>query len=100
MVEKRPTRKWTNEEEAKQLLTSLGKKPEEFLEAPELKSVAQVEKLFGKKKFGDSPLAGFVEKKSSGRSMVPDTDPRPALSLTAGEEFAAIPAGEIPQAGE
>lgn len=48
----------------------------------------------GKKAFNMSPLAAIVEKKSSGYKMAPLSDPAPAITVTAGEEFAVLPSGD------
>lgn len=93
MVEKRATRKWIDEAQARTALVSLGYQPEEIDTEPELKSPAQVEKLLKKKPFAElmSPL---VEKRSSGYTMVAETDSRSAVALSAGDDFLALPAGE------
>lgn len=94
VVEKRGIRKWTDEATAKQYLKSEGFTPEEYHVEPKLRSVAQIEKIFGgKKKFTASPLTGLVEKKSSGYTMVADSDARPAITIERGEEFAALLSG-------
>jgi hypothetical protein len=74
IVEKRPTRKWKDEEAA---TLAFSKVPGALTE-PELRSPAQIEKLVGKKKF--SPLAEtHVEKKSSGYALAPTEDNRSAV---------------------
>jgi hypothetical protein len=94
MVEKRPRRQWVDEEQARTFLAQLGFKPEQFNEAPVLRSVAQIEKLVGKKRFKESALVGVSEKVSTGLAMVPDTDSRPPVFLTAGHEFPLLPPGD------
>jgi hypothetical protein len=93
LVQRRANRKWTDEVAVEEILTSQGVPVEEFTERS-LKSPAKIEKAVGGKKKFEALLGGVVEKKSSGYTMVPDFDPRPALSLGAGHEFAALPAGE------
>lgn len=95
LVEKRPRRHWTDEEQAREFLAQLGFKPEQFNEAPVLRSVAVIEKLVGgKKRFKESALVGVSEKVSTGLAMVPDADSRPAVFLTAGQEFPLLPPGD------
>lgn len=96
LVAKRATRKWGDAPGAAQYLESEGYNGEEIYEPRELKSVAQIEKLVGKKNFAQSPLAGVVTKVSSGHKMVAETDPAPAIQmLPPGEEFAVLlPAGD------
>jgi hypothetical protein len=91
LVAKRATRKWTDPAGAEQYLAAEGFDPDEFQEPREIKSVAQIEKLLGKKAFAASPLSAAVAKISSGYNVAPASDPRPAVSVTAGEEFALLP---------
>jgi len=88
LVARRATRKWGDPEIVEQILTSRNFDTEETHET-KLKSPAQIEKLMGKKPFA-AALAETVIKVSSGYNMVPDTDPRPAVTLSPGEEFAAL----------
>jgi hypothetical protein len=88
LVARRATRKWGDPDTVEQILTSRNFETEETHET-KLKSPAQIEKLMGKKPFA-AALAETVVKVSSGYNMVPDTDPRPAVSLSPGEEFAAL----------
>jgi len=90
LVAKRATRKWRDPEEAAQHLLALGESPDDLF-VRELKSVAQVEKLVGKKHLPTQ----LVVQQSSGVVMVPSHDPRPALAM--GDEFAAIPAATTRQ---
>jgi hypothetical protein len=92
LVQRRANRKWTDDRSGREILMSQGDRRRD-LHPRELEVPAQIEKLGGKKKF-EALLGSVVEKKSSGYTMVPDFDPRPALSLGAGHEFAALPAGE------
>lgn len=89
LVNKRPTRKWLNEEDAKQWLESRGFTPDDYQET-KMKSPAQVEKLLGKAK-KDLPEE-FIVKVSSGVKMVPAHDPAPEVLLTPGSEFDVLPA--------
>jgi len=89
IVERRAERKWTNENAAaKAILDQTEGVPEsEIYETPKLKSPAKIEKALGKRRF--KSLASFVTKKSAGTKLVPESDPRPAL--TAGSEFELLP---------
>lgn len=78
LVEKRAARKIADPEGVVRFFRKLGFKPDEFYEAPCLKSPAQLDKLLQKDERGD--LAKFVEKKSGGLTLAPDTDPREAVS--------------------
>lgn len=92
LVARRPTRRWNDEEQVIRWLEARGYKPEDINEKPELRSPAQIEKVMGKQK-KELPEE-FIVKRSSGHTLVPESDARPALNLTAGSEFAALPAGE------
>lgn len=87
LVDRRPRRQWIDEKAALDRLERDGYKAEEVFEPAALKSPAQIEKLTGKKNFP----AELVVKKSSGVTLAPETDARPAASLTRGEEFEALP---------
>ena len=92
LVEKRATRKWANEDDAEEALLVLGHN-EKGIYKKELLSPAQIERKLGKKVFAEQ-MSPFVEKKSSGYTMVPDSDSRPALTLSPGDDFLALPSGE------
>lgn len=89
LVAKRATRKWASVEEAEAWLRAKGNTEAEIF-SRELKSPAQIEKLVGKKNLPSE----MVVKQSSGLSMVPDSDARPEVMLTAGHEFPALPSGD------
>lgn len=89
LVATRPTRYWIDATETTEWLKAKGYAPDEY-EERKLKSPAQIEKLVGKK----SMPTDLVEKRSSGRTMVPEGDKRPALTITAGEEFPLLTAGD------
>lgn len=98
LVAKRGVRKWTDEQAVADTLLREKKLVEgDIFEPRELKSVAQIEKAMGKKAFKTSEVAGLVEKVSSGYKLAPDSDPAPAISVTGGEEFLALPAGNDTQ---
>lgn len=91
LVAKRAVRKWSDAAAVQKVLRR--EVIENIYKPVELRSPAQIQKEIGKKKF-DALVGEFVEKKSSGHTIVPSFDPRPALSLGAGHEFTALPAGE------
>jgi hypothetical protein len=87
LVAKRPTRAWKDPDETEQWLKAEGRIDAEIF-VQKLKSPAQIEKLVGKKNLP----ADLYEKRSSGYTMAPDHDPRPPISISAGEEFGVISA--------
>lgn len=89
LVATRPTRKWLDEEQTIAWLKEQGLFDEEIY-TQKLKSPAQIEKLVGKKSLpGD-----LWEKVSSGYTLVPDSDKRPALAIAPGDAFQALPPGD------
>lgn len=52
------------------------------------KSVAQIEKVVGKKNMG--PLNDLVEKKSTGLTLVPESDPREPAKISAADQFGSV----------
>ena len=82
LVEKRPTRRWKNQEELLDWAASENLEDEEIFEK-KIKSPAQIEKVVGKK---NVPSA-LIMSVSTGLSMVPDTDRRPPAALLASDEF-------------
>jgi hypothetical protein len=86
LVAKRSTRQWVNEDEAKiKLLAHL---PESEVMESSLISPAQAEKKLKKLKLAlpeDSVVA-----LSSGNTLVPDSDPRPAVLLIGQQLTAAL----------
>jgi hypothetical protein len=86
LVARRANRSWVSEEETKQWLAAKGISPEDYLKQ-ELKSPAQIEKVVGKKNLPTD----LTQKVSSGYTMVPEADARPAASLSAGSEFTLLP---------
>lgn len=79
LVAKRGTRKWTDEEAAEGLL-SVEVGDEDDYAPRKLVSVAQAEKLLKGNKSAITALAAFVEKKSSGFKLVPETEPGDAVN--------------------
>jgi hypothetical protein len=82
LVEKRPTRRWKNEEELVAWATEEGLEDDDIYEK-KLKSPSQIEKVVGKKNLP----ATLVMSVSSGLSMVSDSDNRPPAALLAADEF-------------
>jgi len=72
---RRPGRNWTDADEAKAQLLRSGYGPEQ-IEETKLKSVAEMEKVIGKKAFS-ALLAGLVKQDEGKLRLVPESDPRP-----------------------
>jgi hypothetical protein len=89
LVRTRSNRRWVNESETEQWLKAQGREPDEIATL-KLKSPAQIEKLIGKKNLP----ADLHFKPEGGYAMAPAHDPRPAITLTSGEEFLALPSGD------
>lgn len=87
LVEGRANRKWSNEEEAEQFFLADGYEKDEIT-TTKLKSPAQMEKVVGKKNLPTD----LVFKPQGKMHLVPESDPRPAVLITPGEEFLALPA--------
>jgi len=73
LVEKRANRKWVDESKVGELAKELGADIFDH----SLKTVAQAEKVLGKETFKEK-FSEFVVQESSGLTLVPDTDKRPA----------------------
>lgn len=84
LVAKRATRKWRNEGDVIEHLQNQGVRPEVMYERS-LKSPAQLEKIIDKK-----VLAEFVVAESSGHTLAPESDKRPAVRPSAKDEFTAL----------
>lgn len=92
-VAKKAQRKWVGEgEELAERLDMLGFTPEQVTE-PKIRSVAQLEKKVGPKKFGQmiGGAVGLISKISSGYTLAPIADVRPAQLLGAQVDFDALP---------
>jgi hypothetical protein len=81
LVQKQARRKWANEENAKQALLSLGLKESVVVEAS-IMSPAQAEKAL-KKRFSELP-EGLIKSESSGTTLAPVEDDRPAVQSFVG----------------
>ena len=83
LVPKRATRSWVNEHDAKAAVLALGVKESELMD---LKSPAQVEKVLKSHKL--ALPEGLAVSVSSGDTIAPESDPRPAKVLI-GQQLAA-----------
>lgn len=83
LVAKRATRKWRDPVEAQAALEGFG---DEIYEPTTLKTPAQMEKIVKDKKL----IGTLVVAESSGHTLVDSSDKRPAVKLSAKQEFAAI----------
>jgi hypothetical protein len=81
LVQKQARRKWTSEESAKQALLSLGLKESVVVETS-IMSPAQAEKAL-KKRFSELP-EGLIKSESSGTTLAPVEDDRPAVQSFVG----------------
>jgi len=87
MVNKRARRVWADVEELKKWAKAAGLKPRELMAEPEVKSPAQIEAIIGKKNLPEALFARV----SSGLTLVPESDPRPAVAVGPAEDFAQLP---------
>ena len=86
LVAKRGTRQWVDEEKATlHLVNSMSLPVEQVVEA-KLRSPAQIEKIVGKKEFPSE----LVVSVSSGNTLAPDSDPRPAVLQIGSQLKAAL----------
>lgn len=77
LVNKRSTRQWVNEQEAIAQLHDMGLTRDELYKPEELSSPAQIEKVLKKRKMALPD--DLVVAVSSGTTMAPESDPRPAV---------------------
>lgn len=91
LVEKRATRKWRDPKTAAELATKVapGVPVTEFFTEPEFKSVAQIEKIMGKK-FFEQNMDGQTVAESSGLTLVHESDKRPVAKADAKSQFTKI----------
>lgn len=76
LVQKQARRKWTDDSKAKEALLSLGLKESVVVETS-IMSPAQAEKAL-KKRFSELP-EDLIKSESSGTTLAPEEDPRPAV---------------------
>lgn len=95
LVDKRPSRKWKADEHTIETeLSRIGLTVLDIYEPREVKSPAQIEKVIGKGKKNADRLAvveTLTEKVSSGQTLVPESDARPAVKNSAQEDFGNAP---------
>lgn len=89
IVQKRGTRKWIDEEAAAAAFEDV----EGAFTEPKLRTPPQVERAVGKKSF-EAMAAHLVATVSSGTTLVPESDPRPASSEAIEALFEVIPKQE------
>ncbi|MDP2619878.1 MAG: DUF2800 domain-containing protein [Hyphomicrobiales bacterium] len=88
LVDKRPTRQWADEERAERIAANMCVTRADMFTEPKLKSPAQIEKLVGKKDFA-ARLAPLAPPVSSGMTLAPEGDKRPAVLLIE-DQFEAL----------
>lgn len=88
LVDKRPVRKWINEDKTIEILDMMTSLTSDKYYDKSLKSVAQVESLLSKDE--KKILNDLVEKVSSGKSLVHDSDSRPSAVDSAKLDFEEI----------
>jgi hypothetical protein len=89
LVQRRGTRKYKNEKTAAIFAKACGLTDDDIMTAPELKSVAQLEKVIPRDK-RDAFNMKFVIKESSGTNLVPDADARPEVTSAVQRAFAPV----------
>ena len=85
VVPKRASRVWANEREVLDWAKQQGLQTDELYDQ-KLKSPAALEKVVGKKNLPEA----LVAKVSSGYTLAPANDPRPAITNVAADEFSAL----------
>lgn len=88
LVEGRSVRKITDTTAVMELLHKQGLAQETYLKPAELRSITDLEKLIGKKRFG-ALVADYIMKPPGKPTLVPDTDKRPAFNQAA-DDFKGI----------
>lgn len=83
LVAGRSHRSWTDEEATRRFLAEKGVTPNDMVKTPKLKSPAQVERMVGKKNLPEH----LVQKKQGRYVSVSAEDPRPAVALSAADDF-------------
>ncbi len=89
IVEKQPRRHWVSPAQVERWLKEEKGLDDSDIFKQTLKSPAQIEKIVGKKELP----AEFVDKRSSGHTLAPIHDNRPAVSLNPADAFPALPPG-------
>lgn len=92
LVDKRATRDWRSEGDAALKLQDIAGLTEQQLYEPRsIKSPAQIELVLGGAKKAPAWFAPLVKKESSGKTLVHESDARPATKPTAALEFSPVP---------
>jgi len=84
LVNKRPMRKWAATTE--EIVNRLSDVKDSLFTEPEILSPAKIEKIVGKKRFPSDLVVSI----SSGLTLAPEHDKRPAAAVDAASEFAAL----------
>lgn len=82
IVEGRSIRKITNQTAVMELLGKEGFAKESYIKPTELRSITDLEKLIGKKRFG-TICAEYINKPQGKPTLVPESDKRPAFNQAA-----------------
>lgn len=82
IVEGRSIRKITNPTAVMELLSKEGFAKESYIKPTELRSITDLEKLIGKKRFG-TICAEYINKPQGKPTLVPESDKRPAFNRAA-----------------
>jgi hypothetical protein len=85
LVEKRATRRWRDEAAAVQALLAYGLDEDQIYKPKALKTPPQIEKVVGKA--GKDDIVDLWVAESSGHTLVPESDKRPAVKASAQEDF-------------
>jgi len=88
LVAKRPTRRWKNEGDASEVLKMDFALSEDDIFERSMRSPAQIEKLLGKD--GKEIMSEFISSESSGLTLAPESDKRPAAKADPKTEFELI----------
>jgi len=91
LVAKRPRRIWNSADEVETWAKESGLEWEDYHAPAELRSPAQIEELIGKKNLPEQLYSSL----SSGATIAPEDDPRPALPSAASADFAALPPASV-----
>ena len=84
IVEGRSIRKITDQSAVMELLGKEGFAKESYIKPTELRSITDLEKLIGKKRFG-TLCADYINKPQGKPTLVPESDKRPAFNQAAGD---------------
>lgn len=85
LVQKQARRYWKGDVDIEAALLKYGMDKNDYLKPGELKSPAQIDKILGKSK---DDVKDLWEKKSSGTTLVQESDKRPAISCNPADDFA------------